>query len=82
MALAITIGSEAIGVPRPPAGVVKEAVAAEHDGFGEAWCTAFSRGIDALTTMAAVAAATSRIRLGVGVVPSYPRHPVVWPRQL
>lgn len=76
MPLAITIGSEAIGVPASPPNVIIQAVEAEREGFSAAWCTAFSRGIDALTTLAGAAAATSRIELGVGVVPSYPRHPV------
>lgn len=76
MRLSITIGSEAIGLPVSPAAVVQQAVEAESSGFLSAWCTHFSRGIDALTTLAACATATADIELGVGVVPTYPRHPV------
>ena len=76
MRISIMFGSEAVGVPLSPADVVAEAVAAEREGFDSAWCTHFSRGIDSLTMMAVAARATSRIELGVGVVPTYPRHPV------
>lgn len=75
MGLSILIGAEAVGIPRSPADVVREAVAAEAAGFTSAWCTHFSRGIDSLTTLSAAAASTSAIELGVGVIPSYPRHP-------
>ena len=76
MRIVATIGSEALGVPRSPSSVVQDAVAAEEAGFGAAWCNHFSRHMDALTMLAAAARATSRIELGVGVIPTYPRHPV------
>ena len=76
MRISILIGGEPVGVFKAPEEVVAEAVAAEEDGFDSAWCIHFSRGIDSMTMLAATAQRTSRIELGVGVVPTYPRHPV------
>ena len=76
MRISIMFGSDALGVFLPPEEVAAEAVVAEQDGFESAWCTHISRGIDSLTMMAVAARATSRIELGVGVVPTYPRHPM------
>jgi F420-dependent oxidoreductase-like protein len=53
---------------------------AEERGFHSAWMTnAFA--FDAMTALASVAVATSRIELGTAVVPTYPRHPVVMAQQ-
>ena len=76
MRIVATIGSEALGAPRAPSEVVADAVAAEEAGFAAAWCNHFSRHMDSLTMLAVAARATSRIELGVGVIPTYPRHPV------
>ena len=76
MRISILVGGEPVGVFKAPEEVVAEAVAAEEDGFDSAWCVHFSRGIDSMTMLAAAAQRTSRIELGVGVVPTYPRHPV------
>lgn len=76
MRITIMFGSDALGILRTPGEVAAEAVDAEADGFASAWCTHITRGIDSLTTLAVAARATSRIELGVGVVPSYPRHPM------
>ena len=76
MRLSILIGSEPVGLFKGPLEVVEEAVEAERDGFDSAWCVHFSRAIDSMTMLAAAAQRTSRIELGVGVVPTYPRHPV------
>lgn len=73
--LVVNLGGEAVGRPRPPLEVAGEAAAAEAAGFDAAWSVHFARSSDALATLAAAAARTSRIRLGVGVVPTYPRHP-------
>ena len=75
MRIAVTLGAEPLGAFRPPAELVADAVEAEKDGFAAAWMTHMTRGIDALTTLAAAALATSSLDLGVGVVPTYPRHP-------
>lgn len=76
MRISIMFGSEALGVPIRPDEVVAQAVEAEKDGFGSVWCIHFSRGIDSLTMVAVAARSTARIELGIGVVPTYPRHPV------
>lgn len=76
MRISTTFGSESVGIPRAPAEVVAQAVEAEANGFASAWTTHFARGIDSLATIAAAATATKSIELGVGVVPSYPRHPI------
>ena len=75
MRIAVSLGAEPLGVFRPPAEVAQDAVTAEAEGFGSAWMTHMTRGVDALTTLALAASLTSRIDLGVGVVPTYPRHP-------
>lgn len=77
MRVLAALGSEAAGEPVSPQEAAAGAVAAEKAGFGEAWCPHFSRGLDSLTLLAFAAAVTDRIKLGVGVVPTYPRHPAV-----
>lgn len=77
----MTLGGEALGAPVPPAKVVEQACRAEADGFGSAWSVHFSRGVDALSTLAVAGTRTSRIELGVGVVPTYPRHPLALAQQ-
>ena len=55
---------------------------AEDDGFDSFWIPHISaRGYDALTTLALAGMQTSRIELGVGVVPTYPRHPAALAQQ-
>ena len=55
---------------------------AEEDGFDSFWVPHISaRGYDALTVLALAGTQTSRIELGVGVVPTYPRHPVALAQQ-
>ena len=59
---------------------VQQAVDAGNDGFDTAWFGQLF-GIDALTITALAGAATSRIELGTGVVPTFPRHPYVMAQQ-
>ncbi|TAK65369.1 MAG: LLM class F420-dependent oxidoreductase [Dehalococcoidia bacterium] len=59
---------------------VQQAVDAESDGFDTAWFGQLF-GIDALTITALAGAATSRIELGTGVIPTFPRHPYVMAQQ-
>ena len=55
---------------------------AEEDGFDSFWIPHISaRGYDALTAVALAGMQTSRIELGVGVVPTYPRHPAALAQQ-
>ncbi len=75
MRIALGIGGEAIGSARTPQQVVQEWCEAEMAGFAAGWTTHMSRGIDALSVIAAAGPRTSRIEMGVGVVPTYPRHP-------
>ena len=55
---------------------------AEEDGFDSFWVPHISaRGYDALTALALAGMQTNRIELGVGVVPTFPRHPVALAQQ-
>jgi 5,10-methylenetetrahydromethanopterin reductase len=60
---------------------VADARGAEDEGFATAWSVHFSRAYDALTTLAVAGTVTSRIELGVGIVPTYPRHPLALAQQ-
>jgi 5,10-methylenetetrahydromethanopterin reductase len=81
MRIAMGVGSEVIGTSMRPQDIVDNVVRAEADGFGSAWSVHFSRGVDALDVLAVAGARTSRIGLGVGVVPTYPRHPLALAQQ-
>jgi F420-dependent oxidoreductase-like protein len=81
MRIAMGVGGEVIGAPMHPQDIVDEVVRAEADGFGSAWSVHFSRGVDALDVLAVAGARTSRIDLGVGIVPTYPRHPLALAQQ-
>jgi F420-dependent oxidoreductase-like protein len=81
MRIAIGVGGEVIGAPMAPADIVDEVTAAEADGFGAAWSVHFSRGVDALDILAVAGTRTSGIDLGVGIVPTYPRHPLALAQQ-
>jgi F420-dependent oxidoreductase-like protein len=50
---------------------------AEQAGVHQVWMTQSVGMLDTLTLFAAVAAHTTRIRLGTSIVPIYPRHPLV-----
>jgi 5,10-methylenetetrahydromethanopterin reductase len=76
MRVAMGVGGEVVGTPVRPQDIVDDVVRAEADGFGSAWSVHFSRGVDALGVLAVAGARTSRIGLGVGIVPTYPRHPL------
>jgi 5,10-methylenetetrahydromethanopterin reductase len=82
MRIAIGIGGEVTGTPMSPPDIVAEVVRAEADGFGAAWTVHFSRGVDALDILAVAGTRTSRIDLGVGIVPTYPRHPLALAQQV
>jgi len=81
MRIAMGVGGEVIGAPMTPQEIVDDVAHAEADGFGAAWCVHFSRGVDALDVLAVSGARTSRIDLGVGIVPTYPRHPLALAQQ-
>ncbi|MCM4076519.1 LLM class flavin-dependent oxidoreductase [Paractinoplanes hotanensis] len=62
---------------RDSAGAVRAAVAAEAAGFDDVWLTEdyFERGAFALA--GAVAARTAKVRIGIGVVNPWTRHPAL-----
>jgi len=79
--IAMNIGGDVFIEPSSPADVVAQARRAEAEGFGSAWSVHFSRGYDALSTLAVAGAVTERIELGVAIVPTYPRHPLALAQQ-
>ncbi len=79
MKIAIGIGDIA-GRPLGIDELIAETQRAERDGFASAWF-ANTFGFDALTVVALVGHATSRIALGTAVVPTFPRHPVAMAQQ-
>jgi F420-dependent oxidoreductase-like protein len=79
--IGMTVGGDVRGSPSSPPDIVAEARRAEDEGFTTAWSVHFSRAYDALTTLAVAGTVTRRIELGVGVVPTYPRHPLALAQQ-
>src|SRR5215212_1534601 len=59
------------------AAAIKTIAAAETAGVQQIWMTNTPWFPDVLTTLAAAAIKTSRVRLGTAIIPTYPRHPVV-----
>jgi F420-dependent oxidoreductase-like protein len=79
--IGMTVGGDVLARPSAPSDVVAEARRAEDEGFATAWSVHFTRAYDALTTLAVAGTVTERIELGVGVVPTYPRHPLALAQQ-
>jgi 5,10-methylenetetrahydromethanopterin reductase len=75
MRISMNIGGDVLSAPVAPAELVEQAVVAEAAGFPAAWTTHFTRGTDSLAAIAVAGSRTSRIELGIGIVPTYPRHP-------
>jgi 5,10-methylenetetrahydromethanopterin reductase len=80
--IGMTVGGDVLARPSTPADVVADTRRAEDQGFATAWSVHFSRVYDALTTLAVAGTVTSRTELGVGIVPTYPRHPVALAQQV
>jgi F420-dependent oxidoreductase-like protein len=59
------------------AAAIKTIATAEAAGVQQIWMTNTPWFPDVLTTLAAAAIKTSRIRLGTAIIPTYPRHPIV-----
>jgi 5,10-methylenetetrahydromethanopterin reductase len=76
MRIAMGIGGDVLGAPTAPSAIVDQARRAEADGFPAVWTTHFTRGLDALSVLAVAGSQTDSIELGVGIVPTYPRHPM------
>ncbi|HEY1918818.1 MAG TPA: TIGR03564 family F420-dependent LLM class oxidoreductase [Streptosporangiaceae bacterium] len=81
MKIAMGVGGEVTGTPMSPLDIVADVVQAEADGMRAAWTVHFSRGVDALDVLAVAGTQTSGIELGVGIVPTYPRHPLALAQQ-
>jgi len=60
--------------------LLAEAKAAEAEGFAGFWVSQIF-GHDALTVLAVIGREVPRIELGTGVVPTYPRHPMMLAQQ-
>ncbi len=54
---------------------------AEDLGIHAVWMTAGGAGLDSMTCFAASAVATTNIKLGTSIVPTFPRHPLVMAAQ-
>jgi F420-dependent oxidoreductase-like protein len=54
---------------------------AEELGIHAAWMTTGGARLDSITTFAAAAVRTQRIKLGTSIVPTFPRHPLVMVQQ-
>jgi F420-dependent oxidoreductase-like protein len=64
----------------PLQAIISQVESAERDGFASAWLpNIFAH--DALTVLALAGQHTTVIELGVGVVPTYPRHPAALAQQ-
>ena len=68
--------SETSGEQTSVASLVERSKAAEAAGFVSAWVPHIPWSLDAMTALAIVAGATSRIEIGSAVVPTYSRHPL------
>ncbi len=62
---------------RPAGELVDATVAAEQGGIDEVWIGDEGAEREPFTVLAAAAARTDRVRLGVGVTNAYARHPLV-----
>jgi F420-dependent oxidoreductase-like protein len=82
MRLGLMIGSDR---QRPrgerPAGVLADGRAAEDAGFASFWFPQIPGYLDAMTTVALLGQATSRIEIGTAVVPIQTRHPIPMAQQ-
>ena len=69
-----------VGAGQSLEGLIEEARGVEAAGLDSVWlANIFS--FDAINALSLIGAATSRIRLGTAVVPTYPRHPVAMAQQ-
>ena len=78
MRIGIMVGS--MDIPPSLMGQVQWAEDAEQQGFDSFWLPQVF-GADVLTVIALAGQRTDRIELGVAVVPTFPRHPVVLAQQ-
>lgn len=81
MRIGMNVGGDLVGAAISAPEMVDAVETAESDGFRSVWSVHFSRGYDAITVLAAAGARTRSIELGVGIVPTYPRHPLALAQQ-
>jgi F420-dependent oxidoreductase-like protein len=73
----LTLNVSAINAARTLAAIER----AERFGLAGIWVPTMGVGPDALTSLAAAAVRTERVSLGTGVLPVFPRHPLVVAQQ-
>jgi F420-dependent oxidoreductase-like protein len=81
MRIGLMIGPERGRYREKVAKLVADAVAAEAAGFTSIWVPQLPNDFDALTAVALMAGATTRIELGTAVMPIQSRHPVAMAQQ-
>ncbi|MEU6352590.1 TIGR03564 family F420-dependent LLM class oxidoreductase [Streptomyces sp. NPDC047072] len=81
MRIGVMIGAERGDSARKAARLVADAQWAESAGMDTAWIPQVPTDFDALTAVALMGAATSRIELGTAVVPLQAQHPIALARQ-
>lgn len=81
MRIGLMIGPERGRSREKVARLVADAEAAERAGFTSIWVPQVPGDFDALTAIALMGAATTRVELGTAVVPIQTRHPVAMAQQ-
>jgi F420-dependent oxidoreductase-like protein len=81
MRIGLMIGPERGHAPGKVSKLVADAAAAETAGFQSIWVPQIPNDFDALTAIALMGTATSRVELGTAVVPIQTRHPVAMAQQ-
>jgi F420-dependent oxidoreductase-like protein len=81
MRIGLMVGPERGRYQEKVARLVADAEAAERAGFDSVWVPQLPGDFDALTAVALMGRATSRIELGTAVVPIQTRHPVAMAQQ-
>ncbi|HLM19336.1 MAG TPA: LLM class flavin-dependent oxidoreductase, partial [Acidimicrobiia bacterium] len=81
MRIGIMVGPETRRYAAKIDQMVGDAVSAEEAGFATAWIPQLPQDFDAMTAVALMGRATSRIELGTAVVPLQSRHPVALGQQ-
>jgi F420-dependent oxidoreductase-like protein len=79
--IGLMIGPEKGHRPDKVARLLEAASAAEREGFASIWVPQVPTDFDALTAIALIGQATSRIELGTAVMPIQTRHPVAMAQQ-
>jgi F420-dependent oxidoreductase-like protein len=79
--IGLMVGPERGRYPEKVRRLVADAVAAEAVGFTSVWVPQVPDDFDALTAIALMGGATSRIELGTAVMPVQTRHPIAMAQQ-